>query len=263
MIFFGCAPAHIRLDEHATRLGLHRSFAQSNEFGHVIYGNDMQASDQPIHVYLDGDGSPWITRERIATDPTPQSPLVMELMALDSSPAIYIGRPCYHGLSETRPCTPLLWTHQRYSERVVASLASALKNLLAAQSATELVLIGYSGGGTLAMLLAERVSGVRQVITLAGNLAVADWTRLHGYTRLKGSLDPSNRPPLPHRIIQLHIAGGRDTNVPHRLTEPIVNRQHGAQMIIFDGYDHACCWQAIWPSVLTSIQRLQNFERRN
>ena len=77
-----------------------------------------------LHVYLDGDGTPMLGSYP-AADPTPRDPLVLDLMALDSTPSIYVGRPCYHGLSGA-PCSPSLWTSGRYSEPVVASMAAGI-----------------------------------------------------------------------------------------------------------------------------------------
>lgn len=106
----------------------------------------------------------------MATDPGPRNPLMLKLMALDTAPAVYLGRPCYPGLSRQPPCNPALWTSGRYSPQVLASLARALQTLIRDTGSRGIVLIGHSGGGTLAMLLAARVPDVRAVVTLAGNL---------------------------------------------------------------------------------------------
>jgi pimeloyl-ACP methyl ester carboxylesterase len=51
-------------------------------------------------------------------------------------------------------------------------MQAALERILASGHFDGVVLIGYSGGGTLAMLLAARVPETRGVITIAGNLDI-------------------------------------------------------------------------------------------
>ena len=56
-------------------------------------------------------------------------------------------------------------------------MATALETWLKKKGYSELVLIGYSGGGALAMLLAERIR-VRAVITVAANLDISEMDKL-------------------------------------------------------------------------------------
>jgi pimeloyl-ACP methyl ester carboxylesterase len=131
-------------------------------------------------------------------------------------------------------------------------MAAALRNLLGQGARQRLVLIGYSGGGTLAMLLAERLGPVA-VVTIGANLDVDAWARYHDYTPLRGSLDPGRRPPLSAEIFQLHLAGGKDTNVPPDLISPVVTRHPHAEFLVIRDYDHRCCWEKIWSSILARI----------
>jgi len=192
---------------------------------------------------------PWVRRQIIATDPTPSEPLMLQLMAQDSRPAIYLGRPCYFGMARDSACNPWVWTHGRYSEQVVESMRAVLATLVNANSITSLVLIGHSGGGTLAMLLAERVPQVRLVVTLAGNLDIDAWTARHGYTTLEHSLNPARRPPLPHDIEQLHYVGKNDKNVPPEILEAAIKQQN-ARMLVLDGVDHRQGWDNYWTKIL-------------
>ena len=121
------APAR-RFSGHAAALGIRAEIVHGTVFEHVVFRRTSRLS-RALHVYVDGDGTPWFAW-RPATDPTPRNPLVLRLMALDPNPSVYLGRPCYYGLSETPPCTSPLWTVERYSEAVVASMAAALRGLL-------------------------------------------------------------------------------------------------------------------------------------
>ncbi len=255
MVFAACSSPEQRFATAAEELGYQYSIVEGTEFLHVIFKKGEAKSHLDLHIYLDGDGSPWLGNRWIATNPTPRNTLALDLMNLDPNPALYLGRPCYHGQSEEQPCSPSLWTDERYSKRVVISLASVLKTLFGQLEACRLVLIGYSGGGTLAMLLAEHLPQIHGIVTIAGNLAVGAWTQYHRYTPLIGSLDPALRPPLNPDIFQLHMVGAKDWNIPVELTRPIIRRQQNAEFLVYDDFSHRCCWEEVWPSVLKKIDR--------
>jgi len=245
-----CAGPSPRFDLDARELGFDREEVAGAGFMHAVYRARLTAPANRLHVYLEGDGTPWIGGRHAALDPTPRSPVALRLMTRDPGPALLLGRPCYHGHHADAGCGPALWTDARYSEAVVASMARALEAVR--PPGARLTLIGHSGGGTLAMLLAERVAGVDAVVTIAGNLDVAAWTRRHDYEPLAASLDPSARAPLPPHIRQIHFAGERDREVPPQLVAAAARRQPGARFELRPGFDHACCWLRDWPGLLAS-----------
>ena len=205
-----------------------------------------------LHVYLDGDGTPELAGYP-AVDPTPREPLVLDLMALDGGPAIYLGRPCYHGLADRASCVPALWTSARYSDTVVASMAAVARRVIAARDVERVVWIGYSGGGVLAALLARRMPETVGLVTIAANLDIDAWSDARGAPRLVDSLNPASQPALPPGVRQRHYAGGRD-----ELVRPAITRQGvgpGAELVVVADYDHRCCWVTLWPDVLTWLDR--------
>ncbi|MFO1352903.1 MAG: alpha/beta hydrolase [Gammaproteobacteria bacterium] len=253
-----CTAPGKRLDAVAAGLGFERVVVRGTAFNHVVYRNAAwEANDKPLHVYLDGDGSPWLNRRQIAPEPTPREPLVLEWMVQDSAPSVYLGRPCYHGEASTPPCTPLLWTLRRYAPEIIDSMAAALRTINPARRQRPLVLIGYSGGGALAMLLAERVPETTAVLTIAGNLDITAWADLHGYTPLYGSLNPTTQAPLPPRIAQLHYSGGKDANIPPALSRAALERQPCAILIEVPSYEHVCCWRQKWSDILANLDKVQ------
>ena len=250
-----CLAPATRIDHQAQRIGFQRTVIEGTEFEHVVYESQESGVEGPLHIYLEGDGSPWIKETRVAADPTPRRAYALELMALDPSASAYIGRPCYHGQEGAQPCDPLLWTHKRYSKPVVDSMESVIRQIAAGKAQQELVLVGYSGGGVLAMLLAERLEATRSVVTIAANLDIDAWTDLHGYSPLADSLNPARRPPLPPFIHQFHLAGGRDERVPAQIIESVADLQPGSELLLYPEFDHTCCWLEIWPEVLDQIAR--------
>lgn len=250
----GCVSAHQTFERRASQLGLERVEMVGLGFSHALYRRprDEPAAGKLLHVYLTGDGTPYLRPGLIAADPTPRRPVTPGLLALDPASALILGRPCYHGYADSPGCSAHLWTDGRYSEAVVASMAAALAQAVPPEQS--LVLIGFSGGGALAILLARRVPGVVGVVTLGANLDIDAWADIHGYTRLHGSLNPVEGPSLRDETIQLHYAGAKDVQVPPRLSQEAVYRT-GGELILLPGTSHYQGWDRHWSAALAELNR--------
>lgn len=253
LLLAACTTPTERIQWLARQANLHQLQLTGNAFHLTAYRN--AATGAMLHVYLSGDGTPWRNRYAVSTDPTPRHPLTLRLMMRDPAPAIYLARPCYQGHTHDHGCNPLLWTRDRYGVAVVTAMAAGLRSYLQHRRYHALVLIGYSGGGTLALLLAPRLPATRMVVTIAGNLDTAAWTSRHDYSPLTGSLNPADQPPLPSTIRQLHFAGDRDRIVPLSLIRAALARQPCAELYVIPGYNHQCCWLTAWPELLPRIRR--------
>lgn len=250
LLMNACAPLKPSPGELAAQLGLTPLTLPGAPFQHRAWFKS--GTGNRLHVYLEGDGRTQLADGRIPADPGPEGALVLDLLARDEAPALLLGRPCHHGLATSAECDARVWTRRRYSRQVVQSLAAALGSFRAQHADAGVVLIGHSGGGTLAMLLAPDVPGVCAVVTLAGNLDVGAWTALHGYSPLDG-LDPARAAPLPASIAQHHWAGAKDREVPAALSAGAVARQPGAHLIVLDGIGHARGWAAVWKDLLREV----------
>ena len=242
-----CSSPTLDVEDTATGFGLDRETVRGTSFRHVVFQNDG-AHSETLHIYIHGDGTPWIGG-RPALDPTPRNPLVLRLLSLDRTKSIYLGRPCYHGEAESEECASPLWTNERYSEEVIASLAAAARRLIDRDGYRKVTWIGHSGGGTLAVLLALRFRETVSVVTIAANFDTHAWAKASWGGDLSASLNPANGAPLPRHIRQMHYAGRKDTVVPLRFTAPGAERL-GGKLIIMDDFNHACCWEKIWLDVL-------------
>ena len=202
-----------------------------------------------LTVYVEGDGAPWLSAYHPPHDPTPVKPTALALAAADPAPAVvYLGRPCqYLDASGLANCSPRWWTTHRFAPEVVAAYDQALDVLKARTGARSLKLIGYSGGGVVAALLAMRRQDVSLLITLASPLAVGEWARLKGISPLDGSLDPALEPgSLPHAEYWI---GTEDEIVPVSVVESFAQRK-GGSVRRAKGYGHECCWVRDWPQLI-------------
>lgn len=237
------------LQQHA----LEAATVKGTQFRHLVVRKPPDTDRSGLRVYLEGDGTPWIRGRRVAPDPTARNPLGLRLMLQDPGRALYLARPCYHRIDASPPCHPRLWTQARYGEAVVASMAAALRPLLA-EADGPVTLVGFSGGGTLGMLLAQRLHAVDRVVTLAANLDTTAWADLHDYSPLSASLNPAAGPPLRPQVQQLHLAGADDRRVPAALIERAAAGAGHAAVAVFAGFDHSCCWEAVWPRLLDALE---------
>jgi len=224
---------------------------KGDHFNHIVVYHHHSGNGKILHVYIEGDGRPWLGGTRIANDPTPRNPLALKLMVQDPHPSIYLGRPCYFGMATSDNCNFHLWTDGRYSEEVIASMNRALDTVSRQLGADQLVLFGYSGGGTLAALLAARNPQVVGLVTIAGNLDIDLWASTHQYLPLSTSVNPSMLPGAP--ITAIHLAGGKDRVVPSAILDSYLG-QHIGEKWVYPEFDHRCCWEQAWPNILARLR---------
>mgnify|MGYP001552606836 FL=1 len=247
----GCASPLQRIDSIAAAAGFQRTLVQGGSFRHAVYSGVASKSNQStLRVYIEGDGSPYRGRYVVTPDPTPRQPVMLRLMSLDPTPAVYVGRPCYFGLADEAPCEPLDWTLGRFSEEIVASMAVVIRGLAQEADADEILLIGHSGGGAMAVLLARRMPEVTHVVTLAGLLDTDAWAVEHAYTPLRYSLNPVEGGALPRSITQSHFAAADDTNVPPGLIQRAAERLGAGTVIVLPQVSHSKGWGQHWPAIL-------------
>lgn len=242
-----CQSPRDALQQMAQEQGRSLETVRGGDFPLALLAPQRPPLNRPLRVYLEGDGHAWATASQPSLDPSPHELLVARLALDDPQPSAYLGRPCQFFAAE--PCRPTLWTARRYAPEVLHSLDQALDGLKARYGTTQFELIGYSGGATLALLLAATRSDVVQVQTLAGNLSPRLWSEMRHLTPLTGSLEPLDyRKRLAH-LPQRHLVGLDDRVVPPDL----VQRYHRAlgdapclSVIDFPGVSHDQGWDAAW-----------------
>jgi pimeloyl-ACP methyl ester carboxylesterase len=248
----GCASNAERIDAFARASSLERFIVEIDGLNSAVYLKRDVEPNEPLLVFLEGDGNPWRAGLEPNIDPTTADPLALELLVRTPRAGAYVSRPCYQGVGGAR-CSPVLWTSARYSEDIVRTMVHTIRTLMHRTGAREAILIGHSGGGTLAVLIAERMEAIAAVVTIAANLDTDAWTKHRGYLPLSESLNPA-RSTREHTWREIHIAGRQDEVVPIETTATYFERYPSAERWLLDEHSHACCWREAWPQLWARIE---------
>lgn len=211
-----------------------------------------------LTVYIEGDGLAWLGASEVSDDPTPRTPVALQLaLRHPSSSVAYLARPCQYVQGENaRHCSPPYWTQARFAPEVIKATDQALNTLMQEVGAHQLVLVGYSGGGAVAALVAAQRTDVLRLVTVAGNLDHRAWTHWHRVTPLTQSLNPADAWDRLLSVPQVHLSGARDTIVPPALALGYVQRYPAGRaplLRVLPDQDHACCWATVWPELARQV----------
>jgi hypothetical protein len=214
-----------------------------------------------LTVYIESDGQSWLDTRTLSADPTPIRPLVVRLAAADTARnRLYLGRPCqYLAAEQLRSCNPTYWAEARFAPEIIDGYMAALDLAVRKSGAPRLTLIGYSGGGAVAALVAARRDDVTLLVTIAGTLDHRTWTRDAGVSPLDVSLNPPDFAGRLRSVRQIHFVGERDRKVPATVAESYMAQlgdTRRARLVRLAGYDHECCWDEGWRGLLD--QYVQN-----
>jgi len=212
-----------------------------------------------LTVYLEGDGLAWVDRHTPSFAPTPSDPLALRLAVADArAPAVYLARPCqYTQGASFKGCEVRYWGSHRFAPEVIGAMNDAVDQLKRRYGATHLVLVGYSGGGAVAALLAARRDDVAALVTVAGTLDTEHWTQEQRVSPLMGSLNPRDVAERLAAVPQWHFVGMRDDVVPRSVLNHFLDRvSHSASpgtppptVEVLPDFDHHCCWAVAWPQL--------------
>lgn len=204
-----------------------------------------------LAVFIEGDGLAWLDPRTPSADPTPVEPIALRLaLAERHRPSAYLARPCqFDAPLASGNCRVAHWTQARFSPEIIAAMDQGLSQLKAMFGAQRLVLVGYSGGGAVAALLAARRKDVSLLVTVAAVLDHEAWTRAQGLSPLQGSLNPADEWAALRGLRQIHFVGQQDRVAGRAAVQPFVDRfaAPGKPVIVeVPGFSHSCCWAERW-----------------
>jgi len=248
LLITACSPA-TTLPDKALQHNLVETPIETHGFTLHSFSKQILSTGDDLHIYLGGDGLPW-QDSKPAANPTGRKNLTIDLLIADPGSAIYLTRPCYQLNRMPAACHTELWTSARYSELIVMAIADAISQLVDDLKPASVTVIGYSGGGVLALLAAAKLDPQPKVITVASNLDIDAWTAFHDHLPLSGSLNPLLELDSQRGSQHIHLIGGKDRVVPpstitrYRATHPQARYQY------FEEFDHQCCWVQHWSDIL-------------
>jgi pimeloyl-ACP methyl ester carboxylesterase len=159
----------------------------------------------PVFVVIEADGAPWRASGYLPpANPTPSravgAEVAITLARAFSASVVYLGRHCQfvtlqHAGFAQRCVSARLWTGARFAPEVVADLRAwihEISTVFPVLQSGPWVLTGFSGGGTMAALLAPRLPNVVCLVTFASPLDLARWAQVVQRSPLDESLDPAD-----------------------------------------------------------------------
>ncbi len=210
--------------------------------------------------YIEGDGKAF-SNGFPTEDPTPLNQLLFKLATFDSrANIIYLARPCqYTDKAKNPKCNnSFYWASGRMGKEVVEATNSAINKI---SKTAKYNLVGYSGGGGIAILVAAMDnSNILSIVTIAGNLDVDKFKELHSIkpyfgpwvTYIDESLNPLDCTDLIRHIPQIHFSGKDDNIVPPIIAKNFVTKSNSrlVQQITIPKTDHVSGWDQVWKKFL-------------
>ena len=245
-------------DGIASKAGFTKEIIKAHDFTLMTYQRFNRHSDK-ISIYIEGDGRAWETKHRLSIDPTPMNPMALRLAAVDPADNVaYIARPGQYPFSGAPGCDSRYWSGSRFSREVIDSFNNVIDGLKDRSLAQHVALIGFSGGGAIAILVAARRHDVLSLRTVAGNLDPRAFCQFHHVSQLEGSMDPMEVAQKVSHIPQRHFVGAKDAIVPGFIAQAFVKQEGDGdyeRITIVKGATHSQGWPEHWKQLLLNDLR--------
>lgn len=249
LLLGGCASgkdAPVAPEEIGKLYGFETVFVEGGGFLITTY-QKVHDKKAPYVFYIEGDGAAFTYRHMVSTNPTPRARVFIELAAMDKRQnVVYVARPCQYTPMDLNPkCEKSYWTEKRLSDDSIEALNEVINKV---NNGQKFSLVGYSGGGGVAVLIAARNPMVRDIVTIAGNLDIAAFTAYHKTPPMKESLNPVDYAKLIKDIPQFHTSGEKDRIVPPSIAIKYVKESDSpcVRQQTFKGVTHKNGWNKIW-----------------
>lgn len=210
LFFIGLIVSGCIAQKPKTPIGFNEKIIETEYFSFAVWEKDIVTGD-PLRIYIEGDG-----------DPTPREAIGLKLAQKDPlQNVIYVSRPCQY-LYNKECKNPKIWGSERFHEEIVDEMKELIEYLAIKYKTPSLELVGYDGGGTMALLLATKIP-VARVITIGGILDTEAYVSEHELDPING-LNPLNFNDILSRIEQTHYVGSNDSKTTRRMAERFVAR---------------------------------------
>ena len=216
----------------------------------ALLKNEPSQSDLLV-VYLEGDGRVTVGGKP-SSDPSPHTAQGFRLAVLDPAPKVlYLARIGQYQPENCGPDYQKYWLTARLADEAVEAASRAIDLMKSRTGTRRVQLIGYSGGGGLAALVAARRSDVSGIVTVAGLLSHRWWTEQLKVRPLAESLDPYDFATELASIPQIHFYGKSDRIVAPSVSARFVDKSASTNVVrVGEDCDHWNNWTALWPGLL-------------
>ncbi|MGN1091124.1 MAG: alpha/beta fold hydrolase [Alphaproteobacteria bacterium] len=202
--------------------------------------------EQPVKIYIEGDGKAVDSKGGPTSDPTPDSLFLRKIAADDTSPnVVYMARPCQYLMGSN--CSQKDWTTGRFSPKIIDAMTACVNSWKKKAKADKIILIGYSGGAMIAsQIAAKQPKSVQKLITVAGILDKDKWSEYHKEEPLTDSLNL--KIDKLKDISQIHYVGAKDEIVPPKMTYDILGKDN-ASVVVVKGATHQKGFDKIYKDI--------------
>ncbi len=256
---YGCAANKTLLNKEGVAdpkvyaAGFTKSRITAGIFDLISYSR-FAPNSKMVRIYIEGDGAAWKSRRVLSDDPTPSDPVAFYLAMEDASPSVaYLARPGQYNESHLKTCDPVYWSEKRFAPEVVDAMNAAIDTIKSKSKATDVELVGFSGGAAIAVLTAARRSDVTSLRTVAGNLDTKALCDYHKVSPLAGSLNPIDSAKDIAHIPQRHFVGSKDRIVPYSIAGSFVKAQSDKKadcITVVEDATHTVGWRERWKELL-------------
>ncbi len=253
----GCSSDQVRINKAfdlAKQANYTPSVINSSQFPIQVFTQNYNSKHAVI--YLEGDGLVLNRYGEVALNSTPTDPMAVRLASVDTRPftKIVINRP-FHYVESTNPDSKY-WTTARFAPEVIQSILEALKTLQQQFHFESVELVAYSGGASVALLLAPYLKNIKRIVSFAGNLDHISWTTYHDTQPLFESLDPMENKQVISKIPQIHFLGLSDANTTIDLGKAYKRQINSDKISIVPiaGFDHDSNWPSVWQEQLLKLK---------
>jgi pimeloyl-ACP methyl ester carboxylesterase len=210
-------------------------------------------SGPDLVVYIEGDGRA-VVHGRPSPDPTPRLAQSYELALQDPAPVVlYLARVGQFMPAYAQPQYRRYWSEARLAPEAVEAASRAIDEVKRRVGASRIHLTGYSGGGGLAVLLAERRADVASLVTVAGLLDIDWWVANGGWLPLSGSLNPASQVAVLAALPQIHFYGREDKVVTPGMAQRFARLAEFKNLSLVGlDTDHYSGWTKLWRNLVTS-----------
>lgn len=193
--------------------GFYYTPVKTNFFTFTSFEKNIK-NGQMLRIYIEGNGNP-----------NPKQTTALTLAEKDPyQNVIYLARPCQ--FSDDEVCQhDTIWKDAQFNSEIIQQIQEAVLQLMRKYKAPSIELVGYDGGATVALLLANRIPQTKRVITIAGILDTAAYQQTNPRVSFKKSLNPADEKNQIAAKTQIHYVGKNDKLTPPKTAERFVTTQ--------------------------------------